>query len=238
VPNPPGDRNARQEHAHDTGLPRIDLSTRAHGRRTALLVDAENIIGPSRPRLSTVRARLNALLNTTGPAHHTVVAFGPGWPIDDTVFSALIELGTVPWPVSAEPDAAETALAEHARYLATHGQWRFIVASGDHRLARVAEYGELRVLAWETHAVSTRLESAAIAVHRLPKPTGNTPVEETTSVPPDPGRPDPRQPVGERPGLAHQLLTALATGVGIAIGHHVTDAIARWLRRNGQSKPS
>jgi len=40
VPNPPGDRNARQEHAHDTGLPRSDLSTRAHGRRTALLVDA------------------------------------------------------------------------------------------------------------------------------------------------------------------------------------------------------
>jgi hypothetical protein len=138
---------------------------------SVLLVDAENVIGPSKPRLPLVRARVRALLAAAGAVDHAVACFAYSWPADDSVASALIELGLIPWAVTTDPDAAELALISHARYLATRGHaWRFLVASGDHRLAEIAEYGELHVLVWEGQALASRLTTAAAAVHRLPRP--------------------------------------------------------------------
>lgn len=51
------------------------------------------------------------------------------------------------------------------------------MASGDHRLAQIAEYGEVHVVVWEGHPLASRLESATVAVYRLPWPTtANAPV--------------------------------------------------------------
>lgn len=54
-------------------------------------------------------------------------------------------------------------------------RWRCLVASGDHRLAQIPEYGEVHVVVWEGHPLASRLESAAVAVYRLPWPTRATP---------------------------------------------------------------
>lgn len=193
-----------------------------------LLIDAENVIGPFKPRLALVRTRVQALLTAAGPIHHALACYGQQWPVHDTVPSALIELGVVPWPVPLGPDAAEIALVSHARYLATRPtRWCFFVASGDHRLAQIAEYGEVHVVVWEGHPLAARLQSAAAAVYRLPRtttaigsvtaplnlviPTGSA-VSPTTSRVPD------RR-------LTEHLITALITGVGIGLGHRVVDGL-------------
>lgn len=192
-------------------------------RASVLLVDAENVIGPSKPRLPVVRSRVQALLDAAGPLHHAVACYAHEWPANNTVTSALIELGVVPWPVPAGPDAAETALARHARYLATRGaQWRFLVASGDHRLAQVAEYGELHVLVWDAHSLASRLESAAAAVHRLTLPTPNSRPGPALTLA-DPGDARSAAVPAKAHALADQAITALITGIGIALGHRLVD---------------
>jgi hypothetical protein len=95
----------------------------------------------------------------------------------------------------------------------------------------VAEYGELHVLVWDGHALSARLESAAVAVHRLPKPTTNGPtptplaLDTSTAAPlARPGSPAARRAAGH-------AVTAVLTGVGIALGHRLVDALHPTRRR-------
>ncbi|MEV0681685.1 hypothetical protein AB0I60_34700 [Actinosynnema sp. NPDC050436] len=208
-------------------------ANRAADIATALLVDAENVIGPFRPRVSLVRARLTALLAAAGHVDHALVAFADTWPADDTVPSALAELGAIPWPVPEGPDAAETALAAHARYLAGRGRrWRFLVASADHRLAQVAEYGELHVLAWTDHPVSARLEAAATTIHRLPRTrTGD---EHPVPTLPTAGSPNhPPDPVSHLAATrtTDRVIAAIATGAGIALTHRLLDHLLPHRRR-------
>lgn len=195
---------------------------------TVLLIDVENVIGPFKPRLPMVRARVQALLAAAGPVEHTLACFSQQWPAKDSVISALIELGVAPWPVPPGPDAAEIALIGHARYLATRGgRWRFLVASGDHRLVAVAKYGELHVLVWDGHALASKLEAVATTVHRLAWPTPMSAAPPALKLPPTPdtGTPataDNRPRAGE---LAARATSALITGVGIAVGHRLLDAL-------------
>lgn len=60
------------------------------------------------------------------------------------------------------------------------------MASGDHRLAQIAEYGEVHVVVWEGHPLASRLESATVAVYRLPWPTtANAPVAPSWTSSPE-----------------------------------------------------
>jgi hypothetical protein len=70
---------------------------------TVLLIDVENMIGPFTPRLPMVRARMQALLAAAGPVEHALACFSQQWPAKDSVISALIGLGVVPWPVPPGP---------------------------------------------------------------------------------------------------------------------------------------
>lgn len=196
---------------------------------SVLLVDAENVIGPSKPRLPLVRARVQALLAAAGPVDHAVACFSQSWPADDSVTSALIELGVVPWAVPACPDAAELALIGHARYLATRGRpWRFLVASGDHRLAEIGEYGELHVLVWDGHPLAGRLTSTAAAVHRLSRPTLGTaqpdPVNLTTATTTADNGAAKAAAAPPAREWGTRLATAILTGVGIGLGQRLVDA--------------
>lgn len=206
-------------------------------RVSVLLIDAENVIGPSKPRLPVVRARAQTLLAAAGPVHHAVACYAHEWPADTTVTSALIELGIVPWPVPADRDAAEIALAGHARYLSSRGsQWRFLVASGDHRLAEVADYGELHVLIWEGHPLARRLGSAAVAVHRLTKPGRDGPSRpplDLADTEPTIAR---SSAVPSRfRAVAGQAATAFITGIGIALGRRLVDTAASRFVQRAQS---
>lgn len=201
---------------------------------SVLLIDAENVIGPSNPKVSLIRACVRTLLAAAGPVDHAVACFRESWHSDDTVASVFIELGVTPWIVYPGPDAAELALISHARYIATRGhRRRFLVASGDHRFAEVGEYGELHVLAWQRHPLAGRLRDAAVTVHRLERPTPCTSDLTVPAAIADHHARSAGAPRGQRAG--HQgwltpLTIAVLTGVGVGIGQRLLDAAANLLR--------
>lgn len=129
--------------------------------RTALLLDLENACPGSRRRSHTAR-QLREIIDAAGDvevvvaiAAHAVVARQQ--PVLDAVGICAVS-------VKAGPDAADKALMRQARKLAEAGITRFIVASGDHYFARVAELGELVVVHCPGRNVSNRLRNAASSV--------------------------------------------------------------------------
>ncbi len=216
-----------------------------------LLIDMENAVGSVRPRPVVVRARVRALQAAAGRVHHVVACYSAADPAADVVVSVLAELGVAPWPVPPGTDAADTALLQHARYVADRGGRIFVVASGDHRFAALADRGRLELLAWDGQKLAKKLEQAAANIRRIPIPKLDldaepitTTLEEPVAVPEpvNPSHPEPANNDQSDPApttahhypnreLATKLATAIAIGVGIAIGQRLMDTLLPGQRR-------
>ncbi|MBW4720503.1 hypothetical protein [Saccharothrix obliqua] len=190
-----------------------------------LLIDVENVVGPVNPSPQLVRARVAALLHAAGPLHHVMAGYSRTDPANDATVSVLAEMGVAARVVPPGNDAAEKALLEHARYAHERGHRSFAVASADHRFTALRELGTFEVLVWQDQEVALKLDAAADAVHRLPRPTGYDDVAARV------GRP-PLVPVCPPRGrVAWQLAAAMAAGVGLAVGHAVTGRLLDLTRR-------
>jgi hypothetical protein len=212
-----------------------------------LLIDMENAVGSIRPRAAVVRARVTALRAAAGDVHHVVACYSAADPAAGEMVSVLAELGVAPWPVLPGRDAAETALLQHAHYVAGRGGRTFLVASGDHRFAELQQLGRLEVLAWNDQKLARKLTTAATQVHRIPKPdvaAADPAAQQPTGPPaaapqpveptqlPTPNRdPDPdttghdRHRPYDRQDLSARLLAAVLTGLGIGIGQRLADLL-------------
>ncbi len=200
-----------------------------------LLLDLENL-GARWLRPRPFRARLAALLAAAGPVHHAVAAYSsPPEANDGALASMLAEHRIAPLRVLPGPDAAELALLAHAHHVHAAGGRVFLVGSADHRLAEVADLGRVELLVWDNQPIASKLADIAFTVHRLPRPNG-TPTADAEDLLPRQERV--RAPIppslhpGAHDGPGSHALAALATGIGIAIGHHGADAVVRWLRRH------
>lgn len=86
----------------------------------------------------------------------------------------------------------------------------------------------MELLIWDSQPVAAKLADVAHCIHRLPRPTG-IPIDDTTDQEP----PDDEAAIipAVRPerhdGLAARLLTAVVTGVAVAAGQRLFDALAR-----------
>jgi len=218
-----------------------------------LLIDMENTVGSVRPRPAVVRARVRALQAAAGRVHHVVACYSAANPAADVVVSVLAELGVAPWPVPPGTDAAETALLQHARYVADRGGRIFVVASGDHRFAALANRGRLELLAWDGQKIAKKLEQAAADLRRIPIPKLDLDAEPNTTTLEEPAIPEPVNPSSHpeptnndrsdpepAPTTAHhhpnrelatKLATAIAIGAGIAIGQRLMDTLLPGQRR-------
>jgi hypothetical protein len=207
-----------------------------NGDDRLLLLDLENL-GSDRLRPRPLRARLETLLAAAGEIHHAVAAYALRDGAEgDPVASLLAELRIAPLRVAPGPDAAELALLAHARHVHAEGGRTFLVGSADHRFAELVALGRVELLVREGQPVAAKLADVVHHVHRLARPTGG-PGEDTA----EPGRPAheaalPPAPVtamphadrpqrGTRARLGERLLTALVTGVVIAAGQRLFDAV-------------
>lgn len=243
---------AKRDRVRQDGVKGEVGTGRQAGRGRVLLIDMENVVGADRPRPGVIRARIGALLAAAGDVHHAVASYAVRDPAANLTVSVLAELGVSPWPVPPGPDAAETALLRHARYAAGHGFRVFVVASGDYRLAEVSSLGRLEVLVWQDHPISRRLQDAAAAIHRLPRPKPGT-----STTDPDPAQTDDAREKTDavhparrwdgrryaaavaddlrrgaaagsqraRRERADRLLTATATGAAAAVGARIMDRL-------------
>lgn len=206
-----------------------------------LLLDLENL-GTVRLRPRPLRARLEALLAAGGDVHHAVAAYALPDPDGvDPIASVLAELRIAPLRVPPGPDAAELALLAHARHVHAEGGRIFLVGSADGRFAELAALGRVELLVWDGQPVATKLAEVVHDLHRLARPTG-TPVDDTADheqTEPGPALPTAPAIVAPPPGelcrteprLAGRLLTALVTGLAIAAGQRLFDALVPRRRR-------
>ncbi|GLZ28068.1 hypothetical protein Lesp02_02580 [Lentzea sp. NBRC 105346] len=195
-----------------------------------LLLDLENL-GSARLRPRPLRARLETLLDAAGETHHVVAAYAvPECNGVDPVASVLAELRIAPLRVPTGPDAAELALLARARHVHAEGGRIFIVGSADGRFAELATFGRAELLVWDGQPVATKLAEVVHDVRRLTRPTG-TPAEDTTehvqhhpdaqAAATNPATMS-RRDVGD---LIGRLLIAVITGIGIAVGQRLFDAV-------------
>ncbi|GAA2798702.1 hypothetical protein [Saccharopolyspora taberi] len=202
--------------------------------RVALL-DLENL-GAARLRPRPLRARLEALLAVAGDIHHAAAAYALSDGHDtDPVASVLAELRIAPLRVPPGPDAAELALLAHARHVHSEGGRTFLVGSADGRFYELVALGRVELLVWDGQPVATKLAEAVHHIHRLTRPSPGIPSDEPagpahselTAASPIQASESPTP----RCGLAARLLTAIATGAGIALGHRVLDTLLPRKRR-------
>lgn len=203
-----------------------------------LLLDLENL-GTVRLRPRPLRTRLEALLVAAGEIHHAVAAYGlPDGADDDPLASLLAELRIAPLRVLPGVNAAELALLAHARYVHAAGGRIFLVGSADGRFAQLAALGRVELLVWDGQPVATRLVEVAHHLHRIARPTG-TPTRDTTEQEqPEPDDIPVAAATATRPcrrELAARLLTAVATGLGVALGNAITDRLLSRRRRSRSS---
>ncbi|GAA3357806.1 hypothetical protein GCM10020366_27350 [Saccharopolyspora gregorii] len=135
-----------------------------------MLIDVENVIGGMAPRDDVIRARVGALLAAVPGASAVAFFARHGGSEDERMSRTFRDLGVTPVLVDREPDAADNALLAHARALSGRGHERFVVASADGALARIADLGALRVLAWKHQPVARQLRSAATEIILLDRP--------------------------------------------------------------------
>ncbi|WP_433268179.1 hypothetical protein ACQPZF_03570 [Actinosynnema sp. CS-041913] len=214
-----------------------------------LLIDVENVVGPVNPSPELVRARVGALLEAAGPVHHVMAGYSRDDSAKDCVVSVLAEMGVPTWVVPRGTDAAEKALLTHARYAHDRGCRSFVVASGDHRFTELKALGAFEVLVWQEQKVAVKLNAAARAVRRVPRPAANgsptsTPFPHVARPPLEPRRDSATlvETVDQDrgPSRSHtrlpmrQVINALTTGAGIAVTHllieHLVNAVRRVLR--------
>jgi len=166
---PPDSLRAGTQAADGVGLtgPASAIPARGGRRpgRSALLIDLENFCPGSR-RQKRVLAQLRHLLLLAGPVDE-VVAFA-ATPVLARQATLLAAAGIRALGVRPGRDAADKALVAHAKQLAAAGTTRFVVASADHYFARVAKFGQLRVISTPDHPVSTVLAAAAHDVRVAP----------------------------------------------------------------------
>jgi hypothetical protein len=199
-----------------------------------LLLDLENL-GSDRLRARPLRARLETLLAAAGEIHHAVAAYAlPEGAEGDPLASLLAELRIAPLRVATGPDAAELALLAHARHVHAEGGRNFLVGSADHRFAELVALGRVELVVWDGQPVAAKLAEVVHHVHRLARPTGAS-GEDTA----EPSRPAPDAapapvtaspsvdgaPHGTRARLSERLLTALVTGIAIAVGQRLFDTV-------------
>lgn len=195
-----------------------------------LLLDLENL-GSVRRRPRPLRARLEALLAAAGEHHHAVAAYAVREGEADPASSVLAELRIAPLRVCPGPDAAELALLAHARHVHAEGGRVFVVGSGDGRFAELATLGRVELLVWEGQPVAAKLVDRAHRVRRLPQPTGMlvedhaTPALDPTAGPSTEPKPAVAPSRGRGSALGERLLAALVTGLAIAAGHRMLDAL-------------
>ncbi|MCA1194495.1 hypothetical protein [Saccharopolyspora sp. 6V] len=135
-----------------------------------MLIDVENVIGGKAPRDDVIRARVSALLAAVPGASAVAFFARHGDAEDERMSRTFRDLGVTTVLVDREPDAADNAILAHARTLSDRGHERFVVASADGALARIADLGALRVLAWKHQPVARQLRSAATEITLLDRP--------------------------------------------------------------------
>ncbi|SEB47185.1 hypothetical protein SAMN04489727_2018 [Amycolatopsis tolypomycina] len=206
-----------------------------------LLLDLENL-GCVRLRPRPLRTRLAGLLAAAGPIHHAVAAYAvPDEADGDPLASMLAELRIASLRVQPGPDAAELALLAHARYVHTEGGRIFLVGSADGRFAELAALGRVDLLVWDGQPVATKLAEVVHDIHRLARPTSAPAGDITEPMQREPAATPSTMPAGAAgvPGeparagsaFAGPLLTAFATGIAIAAGHRLFDALLPRRRR-------
>jgi len=199
-----------------------------NGDDRTLLLDLENLLGNVRQRPRPLRARLEAVLAAAGQIHHAVAAYAlPDSDTIDPLASMLAELRIGPLRVLPGADAAEHALLAHARYVHTEGGRIFVVGSADGRFAELAELGRVELVVWEGQPVAAKLTKVVHDIHRLPRRPAGTPTEDTAEEPkPVPSAPQVlAEPPQDGPRPTGRLLAALVTGIGIAAGQRLFDAL-------------
>ena len=139
-----------------------------------MLIDAENMLG-ARARGGAVRARVAALRAAVGPVDHAVAAYSARASVEgddglDVTASVLAQDGVGVLRVDPAPQAADRALAAHARRVAADALVEFVVASGDGRFADLAALGPVEVTVWEGQPVAGRLEQVATRVVWVARP--------------------------------------------------------------------
>lgn len=196
-----------------------------HRPPRVLLIDSENFFGAISPRPRLLRARLTALLTAAGPVHHAVAAFATTSETGDPLASILAEHRVASLTVAPSPDAAEDALFAHARRVHDSlGRCCWLVASADHRLAALAGLGRIDVLAWEGQPVADRLTNVAHATHRFPRS------DSATDAFPEP-IPTPSSRQRRCPDVLRAAGYAVLSGIGVAIGQHLTVSVLGRRRR-------
>ncbi|GAA3594350.1 hypothetical protein GCM10022223_06730 [Kineosporia mesophila] len=171
-----------------------------------LLLDLESCLGVQ-PKLQTVRTKVPALMAAAQPVERVVAACA-GSRIELDRRAELIRLGVDLHLVGDERDAADIALLQVAEAWAGKGCRRFVVASSDGRFARLAQFGRLEVLVWESKSppLSTVLKAAG-QVRRVPVPGARIPAQSSPGT-------SARQPlltvVPDRPHTPHAPHTAAA----------------------------
>lgn len=163
--------------------------------RSALLIDLENVCPGSRHR-ERVLAQMCSLLRLAGPVDE-IVAFVAA-PVSARQAALLVEAGIPTVGVGPGPNAAGKAIVARAEQLAAAGTTRFVVASANRYFARVASFGELRVISTPRVPVSKALAAAAHDVR----------ITGLRSYPPDP----PRKATRTGGGALLTLPTSVAQG--------------------------
>lgn len=195
-----------------------------------LLLDLENL-GTAQFRPRPLRARLEALLAAAGEVHHAVAAYARSDATEgDPLASLLAELRIAPLRVPPGPDAAELALLSHARRIHAEGGRIFLVGSADGRFAELAALGRIELLVWDGQPVAAKLADVAHRVRRLVRPTATSAEDTVDREQPD-LEPAPQvtttapEPHCATTPLTRQLLAALTTGIGIAAGQRLFNAL-------------
>jgi hypothetical protein len=151
---------------------------------TALLIDLENMVGAN-AKPGMLALKLDALTSQAGDGI-PVIAACAGSRITPASAQVLKDRKITLRKTGGEKNAADKALLEEAARLAGQGCRRFIVASHDSTFARIAELGELEIIAWTSPKIAQKYASRATAVHRVPRPRAAT--SATPGPAPQPAR--------------------------------------------------
>jgi hypothetical protein len=129
--------------------------------RSALLIDLDNVTITRSGYLDSraVERLLRSTQTVAGPVDWTIAVAPEGSILQYA--PVLAQLG-IRWRiVPCLPDAADAAIVEIARDLASHGYCDFVVASADGYFDVVASMGTLRVISRAGQPVSQRLRRCA-----------------------------------------------------------------------------
>lgn len=125
---------------------------------TALLWDLDNVACP-REHLPSLAAALTSLVEPDAPriaaAHRRTFRASR---------AVLTGLGVEVWSGGRRRNGADRVLLSQATRLRDVGVERFVVASNDHRFARIATFADLHVLTLTDEYLSVRLRAAARSV--------------------------------------------------------------------------